>query len=649
MRVSVGTPAVTSEQTKSGLKATFFAVAFAATLLSGGVAQAEAYKFGDVSVSMDTTLSAGVSMRTSARDCEKVNVVNGGCKRADGRGTSINSDNGNLNFDRWDFTDAIVRATVDLQATWENYGAFIRPTAFYNQVYANNNLRFRDLSHDAANQLNYNIDVLDAFVFANYDIGGHYTTIRIGKQVLNWGESLFIQGGVNQFQAIDVTAIRTPGSELKDALTPMPMIYASFAATDALTLEAFWQFGYEQTEVDPAGSFFSANDIVGRGSLPALSGVTLPGFDNPDLAVANGDVFGLLLAGQVPIALNRTTDLGQSDLNQFGAAAHYYADNVGTGTDFGLYFVRYSSRLPFLGFTNSGVTVAGGCAAINGLGGLDCASGNPLIQAASYRAAFAYSANFSSYHFDFPTVNTLGASFSTTLGGTAVSGEATYSPDMPFGVSDLELNASQFDGLGGGAVFCGGRCSSYLNAVGANQITLSHIDLDAYQGQIGTITTLSTTDFLPRNLAADSGAFVVNAGFVYVPDAGNWPLDRAGPESAIKNPGAAATLGGATDPQYATSFSAGYVAVAKLDYNSAFGTPYTLSPSISFRHDVLGYAPGPITAGYLKGMKQVSLGLSADYQSRIRATLSWTSSFGAGYNNPVYDRDFASASIRYSF
>ena len=140
------------------------------------------------------------------------------------------------------------------------------------------------------------------------------------------------------------------------------------------------------------------------------------------------------------------------------------------------------------------------------------------------------------------------------LGGTAVSGEATYSPDMPFGVSDLELNASQFDGLGG-------------------------------------------------------GAFVVIAGCVYVPEAGDWPLDLAGPESAIKNPVAAATLGGTTDPQYATGFS----------------------------------------AGYLKGMKQVSLGLSADYQSRIRATVSWSSSFGAGYNNPMYDRDFASASIRYSF
>jgi hypothetical protein len=640
MRVSAGNAPVTGEQAKSRLNSRFFAATFAAAMLLGGGAQAENYKFGEMNVSVDTTISAGISMRTSARDCEKVNFVNGGCMRGDGRGTGINSDNGNLNFDQWDLTDALVRATVDIQAKWKNYGIFLRPTAFYNQVYAENNMQFRDLSHDAANRLNYRVDVLDAFVYANYDIGGHYTTIRIGKQVLNWGESLFIQGGVNQFQALDVSAIRTPGAELKDALTPMPMIYASFAATDALTLEAFWQFGYEKTYLDPAGSFFSTDDIVGEGSLPALSGVKTPGFDNPDLALANGDVLGLLGGGQVPIALNRTEDRGQSDLNQFGVAAHYYADNVGSGTDFGLYFTRYSSRLPYLGFTNGANTFAQSCTAVFGPGG--CTVG------AQYPAAFAYGANFSSYFYDFPTINTFGASFSTTLGATAVSGEVTYSPDMPFGISDLENNASQIDGTGAGAVFCGGSCSSYLNPIGPNQSTLAHIDLDAYQGQIGTINSFTTTDFLPRNLGADGGTLVVNAGFVYVPDAGDWPLNRVGPEAALKSLAATALLGGATDPQYATSFSAGYQALVKVDYNNAFGTPITLSPSIAFRHDVLGYSPGPITANYLKGLKQVSLGVSGTYQ-QIKASLSWTSSFGAGFNNPVYDRDFASASVSYAF
>ncbi len=646
MRVSARIASVTSEQGKARSKAGLFAGVLTSALIAGGAAQADAYKFGDVDVSIDTTVSAGIGMRTSKRDCAKISLVNGGCKSGSGRSTGVNSDNGNLNFDQWDFTDAIARVTMDVQAKWENYGVFLRPTAFYNLVYANNDMRFRNLNHDGRNQLDYNVDVLDAFVYANYDIGGHATTIRVGKQALNWGESLFIQGGVNQFQALDVSALRTPGSELKDAMTPMPMIYASFAATDALTIEAFWQFSYENTELDPSGSFFSTDDIVGKGSLPAMSGVLV---DNPDLAIAPGDLASLLGGARVPIALARTKDRGQSDFNQFGVAAHYYADDIGTGTDFGLYFVRFSSRLPFLGFTNGGMDTAQACAAVAlGAGGaVDCTS------AAGVQAAFAFAANQGTYFYDFPTVNTLGASFSTTIEGTAVSGETTFSPDMPFGISDAELNASQIDGLGGAPYLSGGlssRFSNYLAGVGAYQSTLSHINLDAYQGQIGTITSFSTTDFVPRNLGADSGAFIVNAGFVYVPDAGKYPLNRSGPEGGIVNPFAAAILtGGAGNPQYATSFSSGYRAVLSTTYNNAFDTPVTLSPYVAWRHDVLGYSPGPITANYLKGLKEVSVGVRADYQSRIKASLSWTSSFGAGWYNPISDRDFMMASVAYAF
>ncbi|MCE9649427.1 MAG: DUF1302 domain-containing protein [Parvibaculum sp.] len=625
------------------------------SMIMGGAAQAEAYKFGEVDVSVDTTLSAGIGMRTSKRDCSHVSLQNGGCFSSSGRATGINSDDGNLNFDQWDFTDAIARATVDIQAKWENYGAFIRPTAFYNLVYANNDMRFRDLNHDQRGQMEYDVKLLDAFVYGNYDIGGHATTIRIGKQALNWGESLFIQGGVNAFQAIDVTAIRTPGAELKDALTPMPMIYASFAATDALTLEAFWQFSYEKTDIDSAGSFFSTDDIVGPGSWPALS-CTDVGCDNPYNTIPDGDLSALIaavLSGDpvTAISLSRSKDQGQSDFNQFGFAAHYYADNVGTGTDFGLYFVRYSSRLPFLGFTNGGVDTPTACAAVTTAIGLDCTT------TLGSTAAFAYAANQASYFFSFPTVNTLGASFSTTLGGTAVSGEATYSPDMPFGISDSELNASQIDGLGGTGTLSGGAClppactfSTLPYAPGVYQSTLSHIDLDAWQGQIGTITAFNTSDFIPSHLGADGGVFVVNAGFVYVPDAGDYPLNRSGPIGGISNPYAAALLSnGAGDPQYATSFSSGYRAVVSVDYNGAFGTSVNLSPFVQWRHDVIGYAPGPITAGYVKGLKEVTLGVGADYQSRIKASLSWTSTFGAGWYNGTSDRDFAMASVSYSF
>jgi hypothetical protein len=649
MRVSAATPPVTTQWSlKARFISTFVAAVAATVVFLGGAAQADAYKFGEMDLSVDTTMSAGVTMRTSQRDCSHVSLVNGGCTSSSGRATGTNSDNGNLNFNQWDFADAIGRVTMDVQGKWQNYGFFARPTAFYDPVYANNDMRFRDLSHDAKGQLDYSVNVLDAFVYANYDVAGHSTTIRFGKQALNWGESLFIPGGINSFQAFDVTALRSPGSELKDAMTPMPMIYGSFAATDALTVEAFWQFSYKKTELDPAGSFFSVDDIVGKGSLPALS-CTTPGCDNPDLALAPGDLAGLLGGGILPIALQRTSDRGQSNTDQYGAAAHYYADNVGTGTDFGLYFVRYSSRLPYLGFTNGGLTAAASCATIAAatFGALDCTS------AAGINAAFAYGANMGTYFFDFPTITTLGGSFSTTVEGTAVSGEVAFSPKMPFGISDSELNASQIDGLGAAPLLSGGlspRFSSYLAGVGPNQSTLSHIDLNAWQAQFGTITSFTTSDLIPRNTGADGGAFVVNGGFVYVPGAGGYPLNRSGFIGGIKNPFAAALLtNGATDPQYATSFSSGYRMVMSLDYNNAFETPVTLSPFIAWRHDVLGYSPGPNTAGYLKGLKEVSLGVDASYQSRIKASLSWTSTFGAGWYNDFSDRDFATASISYAF
>jgi len=139
------------------------------------------------------------------------------------------------------------------------------------------------------------------------------------------------------------------------------MIYASFAATDKLTIEAFWQFSYEKSKLPAAGSFFSTDDIVGEGSLPALSA---PNVDNPDYAAAPGSVAATIAAALsptgVPIALDRTGDRGQSDMNQFGVAAHYYAEDLGNGTDLGFYYVRYSSRLPFLGFTNGSKNLRSG-------------------------------------------------------------------------------------------------------------------------------------------------------------------------------------------------------------------------------------------------------------------------------------------------
>jgi len=648
MIVSAGRTPVTNERAflrirRSGVQFSV-AAAFAAALLISGAAHAESFQFGDLNLSIDTTISAGVTLRASDRDCTKLNPINGGCANGDRRTTGVNSDNGNLNFDQGDFVNQTVKATADIQGTWENYGFFLRPTAFYDFVYADNDLDFRDLDSEGKDQLDYDVDILDAFVYGNWDIDGHYTTVRFGKQVLNWGESLFIQGGVNAFQALDVTRIRTPGAELKDALTPMPMIFASTTITPNFSVEAFWQFAYEETELDPAGSFFSTDDITGRGSLPALLNAVI---DNPDLAFPPGTFPPNPL---VPIAVQRTGDRVESETDQFGLALRYYAEELGSGVDFGLYAVRYTSRLPYLGFTTGPDDLDSACGVITGTGAVPGVCGTAPTDPFN-SAAFAFAAGQLKYFYSFPTIETLGASFATTLGGTAVSGEVTFSPDMPFGVSDLEQNASQLDGTGASGPLLGspGNVSS-LPAAGPNQDTVHMIELDAIQGQIGTVKLWGTSDPIPEFLGSDTAVFIVNAGFVYVQGASNHPLNRVGPEGAIRNPFAAALLtNGVTNAKYADDVSYGYRLVFAPAYNNAFGTPVTLTPSVSWRHDLQGNSPGPNTANYLQGMKQVSIGIDADYQSTYRASLSYTNIFGAGFDNPTFDRDFVMASVSYSF
>ncbi|WP_366417181.1 DUF1302 family protein [Parvibaculum sp.] len=90
---------------------------------------ADSCQFGDMSLSVDTTITTGVPLRASDRGCTKYNPLNGGGATSDGRMTGIDSDNGNLNYDQWIFLNKAVKATIDVQDTWENYCFFLRPSA----------------------------------------------------------------------------------------------------------------------------------------------------------------------------------------------------------------------------------------------------------------------------------------------------------------------------------------------------------------------------------------------------------------------------------------------------------------------------------------------------------------------------------------
>ena len=95
----------------------------------------------------------------------------------------------------------------------------------------------------------------------------------------------------------------------------------------------------------------------------------------------------------------------------------------------------------------------------------------------------------------------------------------------------------------------------------------------------------------------------------------------------------------------ADATSWGYRLATRLDYNNAIGA-VNLFPYLQFQHDVGGNSPSP-SGSFVEGRTAVTLGLRAGYLSRWEADLNFTA-YG-GSQNELHDRDFISATVKYSF
>jgi len=91
-------------------------------------------------------------------------------------------------------------------------------------------------------------------------------SVRAGKHLAAWGESLFFPGIVSAQGPFDATKANVPGVEVKEILLPVNQVSMQMSLTSDLTLMAYKQFEFKETEIYPEGDFFSPADLVGPGS-----------------------------------------------------------------------------------------------------------------------------------------------------------------------------------------------------------------------------------------------------------------------------------------------------------------------------------------------------------------------------------------------
>ena len=516
------------------------------------------------------------------------------------------------------------------------------------------------------------VEFLDVYGRYKFEVAGDTPVdLRFGRQVLSLGESTFIPNGINVVNPVDLSKLRGPGAELKEAFLPVDMIRASIGLTKNVTFEPFWLLEFRRNELEPAGTYFSTNDFATRGGSNVFLG------------------FGTLPDSGTLGAIPRGPDHEGNNFTQFGAALRVLAPNL-NDTEFGFYFANYHSRSPLisaitptrpidsafvqsyavnLATTNlapvmiaNGYPPAGIPAALNTLLGAAFTnvpigalppSLQPFYPSAQSIAAGAgklgllQAAATGRYFTEYPEdIHMFGVSFNTALGNSGISwqGEVSMKNNVPLQVDDVELLFATLSSIN--PVFgANNQIGNYLgqlntiipgyrrHRVWTAQTTLTKVfgpTLGSQQftllGEVGGVwANLPSKDVLrydaPGTFTSGNPAAMVNTGFGAIP---------ATPYSA-----------------FADSFSWGYQVLAKLDYNSLFAG-VNVSPSVAFSHDVSGNTPLPL-GNFVSGRKSINLAAEFTFQNAWSFEIRYVNFFGAGRYNLLSDRDYVSTTLKYSF
>ncbi len=520
----------------------------AAVLLACGPAQAvRTTTEGGTEIDFSSIVSFGVQVRTQKPKAETVGNDNGGNvptsaplgSQMNGPGNDaaanpdfnfLNGDDGNLNYKQWDIVSAALKGTHEFGLkTTDGWRALGRAT--WVGDFKAGDTRRTDLSSEAKAIAVHNLTVLDAWVSKDFKLADNNATVKLGNQVLSWGEDIFIIGGINSINAVDLRKAHTPGTQVKEILRPAPILSVNAGLFDGVSAEAYYQFRWNAFRFDPVGTFFSGADVVGAGQRPAYIPTSSLG-----CSPACGDVGGGIQNGVnvVPYEADKTPPKG----GQYGLAARFKPKSL--DTEFAFYYERYHDKLPF----------------------------TTLFTDPNY---LQYNVASIGYYNEYGKDKDLyGASFNTKLGPVAVGGELSYRPRDSVAID--------------GSVPFAGKYSIFeaANADANGRITVrGYVEEKKYQAHLTALyftEVNSWTGAIVKALGAAEGTFLGEVAVTRYPDL---QVDQI-PYlifPSYKNP---------------TKTSWGYAMEFDLSYPHVFGSGWNLTQSTVFTHDVHGISPNTL-------------------------------------------------------
>jgi hypothetical protein len=560
--------------------------------------------------SFDSTISFGTQRRMQGRDCSIIANDNGGCVPTTGTlGEVVNgpgmgftsnpdfnylqADDGNLNYNKNDVVSAALKGTHELSLHFrDDWNAFVRGSWLYD-FRADHTAR-TPLESDAFHAAARDIRLLDAWVSKDFDLFGRPAKFRIGNQVISWGEDIFIYGGINVINSIDLRRAHVPGVQLKEIFRPAPMASFNIGVTNNVSVEGFYQFRWNAFEFDPVGTYFSIADVVGRGQQHAFVPSSVIG--EPPGTV--GDVGTISTGGIIPAGQRFTLEdlvgIGTvvpkldtrtpPNSGQWGVAVRYKPEK--SDAEWGFYYLRYHDKVPMVSFVNDPTTI----------------TSNPFGLG---------------YFVDYGKDRDLyGVSVNTHLGNWAIGGEVSYRPRDSVAIDPtVPLE-------GANCAFC---------APGTYRGFVEEKKWQAHATAIYLLGPSGDLGWLLRGLGAAEGTLLAEVAVTHYPN-----LSPSADRPYLL-----------TNYELPDKTSWGYFVELGVVYPHAFGSPVNVTPQIDFAHDVHGTSPNTIP--FVQGRKAFTPSLNFEYLNKWRAQLAYTWFSGGGGNNLLKDRDYLQFSISYAF
>jgi hypothetical protein len=621
--------------------------------------------------SLDTTVSLGTSWRMQSADPKLYSAGNSSAGPTPfnpnfvagipvGSG-GTNTDSGNLNWDKGDQFSTLLKVTSDLSLSKGQMGAFARVKAWYDYALEDQSVRrghhgtnwtqnakLSDSGYDRLQKFS-GVALLDAYVYNTFDVAGKPLQLRLGNQVINWGESLFIQG-VNVVNPIDLSALRKPGAEVKEAFLPITALSANLGLGGGSSLEAFYQFRWTPSNIDSCGAYFGVVETqlttkAGQPCSVALTTTTssfsnFTNFNNPGLA-------GLAGAAGAGVSWIPMADGREGDDSQFGVAFRFPVEKL--DTEFGVYAARISSRTPVVsGITGSRVNAA--------LGPLAAAylNNHPSVTVLSGGASgTTYGRGFWEYPND---IDVYALSASTNIAGWSIGAELSHTPNLPVQINANDLLQGLLFGHNAGGP---GKVGGPMGQIAFDATPVGHAggtEVSGFRELRKTQFQINGVKLFPGLLGSAQGAVVgevayqnanvgnsytgLRYGRAFIFGYGKHSTTNGTCQQTLLNPASVnPQVDGCENDGYATQNSWGYRLRLGLEYPNFMNTGMTLFPTFSFSHDVDGYS---VDNQFIEDRKVYGASFRFNIQRVHNIELSYIQYGDSAKYDPFRDRDFMS-------